>query len=412
MYDNLDIVFLTGLFPKESESDIIKHSKKSLQNAANNLQWEFVRGIDMHLSKPLTIFNSLYIGSFPFLYEKLWIKTYRFSHSEDAHQDMNIGFCNLLLYKNWSRYHHVMHHLKKWAKHQDGKQKVLIAYAMTSVFTKAIHTIKKQFPQVMTYLIVPDLPQYMNLSSKISLTYRILKQIEIKSIQEHLKSVDGYVFLTKHMADYLSIQVPFVVIEGMSTSLFQSIKKRVRNDQEIHLMYSGGLNEKYGVKDLIDSFMRLINPQLRLFLCGSGELEDYIKSCSYHDERIVFLGLLKREDVLTRQKNADYLINPRMNTDEFAKYSFPSKILEYLSSGTPVIASMLSGIPEDYLGYFHVIDQVDDGLYQTMEKVLSIDYQVSQKMAASAIDFVQNFKNNHFQTQKLLNMIEMMTHDD
>lgn len=45
-------------------------------------------------------------------------------------------------------------------------------------------------------------------------------------------------------------------------------------------------------------------------------------------------------------KNADVLVNPRQNDDEYTKYSFPSKNIEYLMTGNAVMAYMLDGIPE------------------------------------------------------------------
>ena len=38
-------------------------------------------------------------------------------------------------------------------------------------------------------------------------------------------------------------------------------------------------------------------------------------------------------------------VNPRQNNEEFTKYSFPSKTMEYLASGVPVVAYKLDGIP-------------------------------------------------------------------
>ena len=54
-------------------------------------------------------------------------------------------------------------------------------------------------------------------------------------------------------------------------------------------------------------------------------------------------------------RRADVLVNPRPNEGEYTKYSFPSKNIEYLLSGNPVVGYMLSGMPEDYRRFVYEI---------------------------------------------------------
>ena len=79
----MEILFLGGLFPKETEDEIINNSIGSVQNAANNLQWEFAKGLEENSNKSITILNSLYIGSYPNRYKKMRINTYNFSRNLD-----------------------------------------------------------------------------------------------------------------------------------------------------------------------------------------------------------------------------------------------------------------------------------------------------------------------------------------
>ena len=41
-------------------------------------------------------------------------------------------------------------------------------------------------------------------------------------------------------------------------------------------------------------------------------------------------------------------MNPRSADAEYTKYSFPSKTIEYLATGVPVVMNRLPGIPEEY----------------------------------------------------------------
>ncbi len=68
----MDIIFLTGLFPNEDYAEILKKSKGAVQNAANNLQWELVKGLDENLNSNFSLINSMYIGSFPKRYKSIF----------------------------------------------------------------------------------------------------------------------------------------------------------------------------------------------------------------------------------------------------------------------------------------------------------------------------------------------------
>lgn len=409
MYKNLDVVFLGGMFPHETEAEIIKYSIGSIQNAANNLQWEIVNGLDSNLDKPVKIFNSLYIGSFPKRYKKIIIDTYEFSHTDcysENSRDINVGFVNFSGFKNFSRYFSLKPYVKEWALAKNNKKKIIIAYAMTSTFTSLLQYVKKLNSDVITCLVVPDLPKYMNLLNSKDKIYTSLKSIEMKIINLNMKYIDRYVLLTKYMEQALNIKTTSVVVEGISTNLFEHINPIPQNEGIKTILYSGGLNEKYGVVNLVHSFEKLEQDNLRLVICGSGEAEEIIRKACLRDKRIIFRGLLKREEVLQLQKSSTLLVNPRPNNDEYTRYSFPSKIMEYMSSGTPVIAYKLDGIPDEYDKYIHYFIGSEPGdIASKINEVLEKTEEERQAFGESARKFVINNKNNVAQAHKILKML-------
>ena len=111
----MDVMCLMGLFPNEYEDEIVKNSLFGTQNAANKLQWGIVKGLDDQPGVTVRICNSLYIGAYPKRYRKAWIPTFKFAHCDGA-KDINIGFLNLSVVKQLSRYVGVKRQLDKWAK--------------------------------------------------------------------------------------------------------------------------------------------------------------------------------------------------------------------------------------------------------------------------------------------------------
>ena len=62
-----------------------------------------------------------------------------------------------------------------------------------------------------------------------------------------------------------------------------------------------------------------------------------IIACSKKDNRIVFKGMVPNKIVVEDQLKATLLVNPRPSIGEFTRYSFPSKNMEYMVSGTPMV---------------------------------------------------------------------------
>lgn len=409
--NKFDIAFLGGLFPKETEAEIYEKSKGSVQAAANALQWNIVEGLDKCNNTPVKIINSLFIGAYPRKFRDLLIKTYKFKHNKNS-DDINIGFLNIFGIKHFIKYYTLKPYLKKWADFKNG-EKVIIAYSLNYTFAKCLRYIKKVNPQIRTCIVVPDLPEYMNLSNKVSPLYRFLKNIEIKCIRKNMQYIDSYVLLTEQMAGFLKIDKKYTVVEGISTDVFTNIIINKKEDNKKYILYTGTLNEKYGVLDLVEAFNQINRQEYRLILCGSGDSENKIKQYAKSDDRIIYKGQIKREDVLKLQMEATVLINPRKNDEEYTKYSFPSKILEYLSSGTPVIAYKLDGIPDEYDNYIYYINgDKTENIASKIIEVCEKSQEERNEFGERAREFVANNKNNFIQAQKILNMVKEEIYND
>lgn len=405
----MEILYLGGLFPKETEEEIINNSIGSIQNAANNLQWEIAKGLEENMESPISLLNSLYIGSYPKRYKKLLVRTYNFSDNLDISHGKNIGFLNVCGIKSISRYLSLKPYIRDWIKSNRGKKKVIIAYAMTSTFTQILEYAKKIDTTIITCLIIPDLPQFMNLSVQKKHLYTFFKNIEISIINKNMKYIDSYVVLTKYMLENLKITKPAVIVEGISTDIFTKSRdyKAEKYNYIKTVVYTGGLNRKYGILDLVESFQKLDNKNYRLIICGSGDSEKEILEASNKDNRILFKGLLKREEILKFQRQATILVNPRKNNEEYTKYSFPSKILEYMSSGRPVVAYMLDGMPKEYLEYIYVIDRKkENAIYYALKETMERSEEELDLKGNRAREFVLDKKNRRIQCEKILTMIK------
>lgn len=395
----MNIIFLSGLFPDKLINEIENSSKGVIQYAANTLQCNLIKGLYQY--DKLKIINLPFIGSYPFLYKKSFLSTFNFEHIDGA-KDINIGFFNLPVLKLFSRYYGIKRELIKTLS-EKAEDTTIILYSINSPFLQSAVDTKKLFPNIKICLIVPDLPEYMSDSKNIF--YRTLKKIDSVIIKKCLKKVDSFVVLTDYMADALNLNSkPWVKIEGIFEPPINN--KPIIKEKNITILYTGTLARRYGIMNLINAFTNIKASDYRLWICGEGDTRKEIEKIMNIDKRILYLGQRTHEEALVLQKKATVLINPRTSEGDYTKYSFPSKTMEYLASGTPTIIHRLKGIPEEYFQYCYVAEEENaDGLKDTILKVCSKDQLELNEFGRKASNFILEKKNPITQVKKIYLML-------
>lgn len=403
----MKILFLGGVFSKEMEEDILEKSKGTVHYAANKLQWNLIDGFINLKDVEIEVISAPFIGTYPKDYKDLFFKKYNYSYKDV--QCNYVSFCNLWGYRSISRKGSLIREIKGFILDRATK-KTIIVYSPHTPFLQAAVYAKQKDPSIHICLIVPDLPQFMNLNEKVSSIYTKLKSIDIKLFEENAKYIDSFVLLTKHMADVLKVgDRPQLIVEGVVNS---SLSGKVETNYaptkaNKTVVYTGTLNKKFGVINLIKAFHAIEDPSASLKICGRGDSEDFIKDYQQKDSRIHFLGQISNDEAVKLQKEATVLVNPRQNNEEFTKYSFPSKNMEYLLTGNPVIVYKLDGIPDEYDDYFfYVEDNSIESLTNKISHVLKLTDQARYDIGKRAREFVLKTKNNNEASAKIINMIK------
>jgi len=80
--------------------------------------------------------------------------------------------------------------------------------------------------------------------------------------------------------------------------------------------------------------------------------------------------------------------------------------MEYMASGTPVLTTVLPGMPKEYHPYVYLLEtETAEGIAEKLKEVLqSSDEELFQK-GSEARRFVLEQKNNVIQAQKILEML-------
>lgn len=364
----MKVLLLCGAFGMENTGYIIDNAKRAVEYSANIFQEKLITGFQLN-GLDFTVISAPFVGSFPNASRILKFR----SRYLDSSERRCVSFNNIWGVRNFSRANAMKKEMKEFIGVSD-KEKIIVVYSPHTPFLDAAVYAKSQDERIKICLVVPDLPQYMNLDVRISLLYRIAKRYDIARFYKLNQKVDSYVLLTEKMKNKLFIKNrPYMVVEGIvdSAEIFSAKEKQTTigySDDLRYIVYTGKINMKFGIKDLVDTFMSISDKNLRLVLCGRGDMEDYIREKSNFDSRIMYVGQVSLEEARHWMYRADVLVNPRKNDQEYTKYSFPSKNIEYLMTGNPVVAYMLDGIPEIYRDFFCVVK--DNDLTNAIQKAL------------------------------------------
>ncbi len=394
-------LFLSSLIPDVQFQEVQALAKKNMQDAANELQWKIYKGLCENLKEQIKIINKLPIGSFPQYYKKLFVKEKIFN-THNCSGNVSISFCNLKFFRNFFIRKKIYKKIKNWCEQRQG-EKIIFIYTLSYGFVWAIEKIKHEKKDVKLCCIIADLPNMISLSSQKSLVKRLFIKNNSNKILNKIWCVDYFVFLSKHMVEYLQINKPYCVMEGISSENNYTVEY---NPQRKVILYTGTLHKKFGVINLLDAFSLIRGEDFELIICGIGDSENEILRAAEKDNRIKFKGQLIHDEVLQLQKKATVLINPRQNNEEFTKYSFPSKNLEYLSSGVPLIAYKLDGIPDEYDDYIIYPDSnsIED-LAKCIENICNLNEEERRQIGTKAKKFVSENKNYIVQTKKIIDLI-------
>lgn len=349
----MKVLMICGFFAQNNEEEVIAQARSAVEFSANQFQSKLIGGF-RKMGCDLQVLSAPFIGAFPTASRSVSFRGFK----EPSEEIDYVAFNNIWGFRNFSRSRALKKKLLSFAK-DPCPEKMIVIYCPHTPFLEAAAYAKKLDKRIRICFYVPDLPNYMNLNSNRSVIYDAAKYVDNVRMRGYMKVVDSYVLLTAPMKSALPVgEKPFLVAEGIidGESANWDRPDSVCGSEK-HIVYTGKLNEKFGVKDLIDAFALVQGDDYRLVLCGHGDCADYARAAAKQDNRIIVTGQLSPAQALEWQMKASVLVNPRPNNEDYTKYSFPSKIIEYLKTGIPVVAYVLDGMPEFYRDFFWAVDE-------------------------------------------------------
>ncbi len=396
----MDILYISSLTSETVISEIYKKTQANPGFAVQKFGRLLVKGLERnHID--VTAFS---IPPITRQYtEKLWVNFKNETENGVAYKYM--PFINFPIIKHiWVFIYSFFTVLRWGVKTRDNKAIICdvlcISSSMGSLLASKICGIK-------SVAVVTDIYDQM-VGKKVRGFNAFVKKLAGYLNRKYVRSFTHYVLLTDAMCGVVNPKGrPYMVMEALCDEALADEKiPDVEKAFPKVIMYAGGLEERYGLKMLVEAFKTIDRDDVELHLYGSGsyvaELIDEVKK----DNRIKYWGVKPNEEIVEAEYKATLLVNPRFTTEEFTKYSFPSKNMEYMVSGTPLLTTKLPGMPEEYYPFVYLINEESiEGFAIAIENTINQTSRSLREKGEAARDYVLGKKNNVIQASRIINLI-------
>ncbi len=401
-----------GFFCPQAYFDLHDKAEKNHQYAARKLESRIVEGLRQNDVEVETV--GIYPARIFPRNRTIFLKAFK---GTDAHgqQAQAVGYINVPFFSHLSRTFSILKAGWRALRQSRPRPSAILVYSLHTPLVLSAALLSKWF-RVPFYIYVPDLPQYMNVGVKRSRLFNFMKRIDTSLVLSLSDRAAGIIGIT---ADLVQSRPAWsgkrtAVMEGVAEVSDAPEAAQQQRDAEVlnkyglakgFVFYAGGLAEPYGVGILIDAVKQL-GSQTQLVLCGAGSMESEVRRAASEHPQIHYLGSIPPEDVKALSRNASFLVNARIPGDTYLRYSFPSKVLEYMATGIPVISSRLPGIPPEYYAHLLVLDDVSaQGLAECLQHNAGAHYASAQQAAQGAAAFCREHKTALQQGKKLVQTI-------
>lgn len=108
--------------------------------------------------------------------------------------------------------------------------------------------------------------------------------------------------------------------------------------------YAGGISENRGIVELVKAFISLSKNNQSIYLVIAGRFyEGESEEINLKYPNVIYMGSLTQQKVAKLINAADVVVYPNTENN-FSKYCFPYKIVEYMACNTPIVATNVGDI--------------------------------------------------------------------
>lgn len=334
-----------------------------------------------------------------------WTKKAFFPHEEETRDGVPYiydAFWNYPILRQLCRKCGAMKEIKK--HYRDGDT-VIICDVLNQALAAAARKAGRKLG-IPVIGIVTDVPGHTSGARRKSLPWykRKIEELAEKRAQSSLPKYDGYLLLAEAMNSVVNpMGKPYIVLEGHCDGKMAQIPNLPEEKRKPRvIMYAGGIHKEFGIKRMVEAFCAAAVPGWELRIYGDGNYQNELKALTAKIESVKYYGVVPNSVVVTEQIKASLLVNPRLTDAEYVKYSFPSKTMECMASGTPLLTTHLPSMPKEYFDHVYFInDETAEGMKKTFLSILTKTDEELHQFGRDAKAFILENKTNTKQAAKL-----------
>ncbi|PKO98507.1 MAG: hypothetical protein CVU13_10135 [Bacteroidetes bacterium HGW-Bacteroidetes-8] len=395
----MKVIFIGSVLPEEECGRY-----KGYSTAGNKMQLGLLSGLKRFLNINDLIVLSYYpIASYP-IEKIIFIKKHIFDC--EIGRIISIPFINIQFLKILTQQISFFITLLSQVLRLDKRKTVILTYNAFIEISWPAKIISKIF-NIPIFCLLADLPLP-------SIKYRGFKKIFsvffFYATRLAIKNYAGLIVLNKNAQQFYASNLPYLNIHGgINPGDYESISSNNEiidlPTKERKILYVGSLIEYNGIETLLNAFHKIESKNLTLHIFGDGPMKTLVEHYSKIDDRIIYNGLMHNKSILLMQRKVDFLINARPINSFISKVTFPSKILEYLMSGTPVLSTRLDCLLNEYGQWLNFIGDDPITMSSDIFSIVNSDYKALKTKAIKAREAIQESKNWNYQAKRVLNFI-------
>ncbi len=227
---------------------------------------------------------------------------------------------------------------------------------------------------------------------------------------------DGFIVISKNLGEYLTvkdrdkiIRVP-VIIDPSAVNIETPALKKI---QKPFLLHAGSLSEqKDGIVGVFKAFAianARLNGELYFYLTDKTAPAKTIESINKIirennlEEKVFFLGLIPKPELIAYQKECSMLILNKPDNEQ-NRYNFSTKLGEYLVLGKPVVYTPVGEMNvylQDKQNAFKVMNNDSGSLAAIIVKIITNDGNEVEQIALQGKKLAETEFNYYYQGKRL-----------
>ncbi len=406
----MNVIYLSSGCSDEKFDELLQKGYTKKLPQAQKYHRLLMEGIAKVIDGDVTAIAALPVNS-------QWTKKKKFERETEERggvQYVYPAFRNTTLMRKSSRKRSAKKEIARLYK--ENKDCVLICDVLNIALADAARACGKKYG-IPVIGIVTDVPGHTSGARAKTLSFgqRMIGKYASRKNEKTIVKYDAYLFLTEEMNEVVNMRrKPYIVIEGHSDANMKDVPNTAEAKSTPKVaMYAGGIHKEFGIERMVNAFLRGSFDGWELHIYGDGNYQKDLTALAAENPRVKYFGAQPNALVVQNQLTASLLLNPRLTNAEYVRYSFPSKTMECMASGTPLLTTKLPGMPKEYYGYVYFFeDETEDGMKSAFEDVL---FKASEELHAygmRAKEFVMNEKTNVRQAEKLMSFARTLRTKD